>query len=181
LGVDHNELFPGTVECALRWFAVYTTSRHEKRVSELITNRQIETFLPLYRAARQWKKRAPVVLELPLFPNYVFVRMAPGERSSVFSTPGVLSIVGGREPSSLQDFEIEALRSGVNLRNVEPYPYLAVGERVRIKAGPFTGMDGVLVRKKNNLRVVLSIEMILQSVAVEIAAEDVEPTTNQMH
>lgn len=158
-----------------RWFAVYTTPRHEKHVSELATDRGIETFLPLYRTARQWKKRCPVVLELPLFPTYVFVRMTQGDRGAVLGLPGVLSIVGSaREPWPLPDFEIEALRSGMHLRKVEPHPYLVVGERARIKAGPMAGMEGVLVRKKNSLRVVLTLDNIMQSVAVEVDANDLE-------
>ena len=90
--------------------------------------------------------------------------------------PGVLSIVGhGYEPMPLADFEVEALRSGLHLRKFEPHPYLAVGERVRIKGGPLEGMDGILLRKKNNLRVVITIALIKQSVAVEVDAGDVEP------
>ena len=90
--------------------------------------------------------------------------------------PGVLSIVGsGYEPTPLADFEIESLRSGLHLRKFEPHPYLVVGERVRIKAGPLEGMEGVLLRKKSNLRVVLTVASIKQSVAVEVDAGDVEP------
>jgi transcription antitermination factor NusG len=91
--------------------------------------------------------------------------------------PGVLSIVGSaREPWPLPDFEIEALRSGLLERNVEPHPYLVVGERVRIKTGVMAGVEGILVRKKNDFRVVLSLNTIMQSVAVEVDADDVEPT-----
>ena len=97
-----------------RWFALYTTPRHEKHVSEILAERQIETFLPLYRTTRQWKKSRPVVLELPLFPTYVFVRIARQARGAVLGMPGVLSIVGSsREPWPLPDLEIEALRSGL--------------------------------------------------------------------
>ncbi len=159
-----------------RWFAAYLTPRHEKRVSELLTDRGIETFLPLYRTARQWQKRLPVVLELPLFPTYTFVRITQSARGSVLGVPGVLSIVGSaREPWPLPDFEIEALRSGMHLRKVEPHPYLVVGERARITVGPMAGMEGILVRKKNSLRVVLTLDLIMQSVAVEVDADDLEP------
>jgi transcription antitermination factor NusG len=167
--------FP-TVDSLPCWFAVYTTPRHEKHVSEMLAERQIESFLPLYRTNRQWKKSRPVVLELPLFPTYVFTRIGRQARGSVLSVPGVLSIVGSsREPWALPDREIEALRSGVLERKIEPHPYLVVGERVRIKAGVMVGIEGVLVRKKNEFRVVLSLEMIMQSVAVEVDADDVEP------
>jgi transcription antitermination factor NusG len=168
--------FCAGVETSQQWFAVYTTPRHEKHVSDMLTERRIETFLPLYRTTRQWKKSLPVVLELPLFPTYVFARIGRQARGAVLGTPGVLSIVGSaREPWPLPDFEIEALRSGLLERKIEPHPYLIVGERVRIKAGVMTGVEGVLVRKKNEFRVVLTLDTITQSVAVEVDANDVEP------
>jgi transcription antitermination factor NusG len=84
-------------------------------------------------------------------------------------------IVGsGREPLALPDFEIEALRSGLRLRRFEPHPYLVVGERARIKSGSLAGMVGVLARKKNSLRVVLTLELIMRSVAVEVDADELE-------
>jgi transcription antitermination factor NusG len=172
---DHGVHFP-VADTLPRWFAVYTTPRHEKHVSEMLTERQIETFLPLYRTTRQWKKSRPVVLELPLFPTYVFVRIARQARGFVLGTPGVMSIVGSsRESWVLPDLEIEALRSGLLERKIEPHPYLTVGERVRIKAGVMAGVEGVLVRKKSEFRVVLSLDSIMQSVAVEVDGDDVEP------
>jgi transcription antitermination factor NusG len=115
-------------------------------------------------------------LELPLFPNYVFVRMDPRERVRALEVPGVLSLVGfGRTLAPLPDFEIEALRSGLGRRKLEPHPYLVIGERVRIKRGAMLGMEGVLVRRKNNLRVVLALDAILQCEAVEVDADDLEP------
>ena len=137
--------------------------------------REVETFLPLYRTNRQWQKSRPVVLELPLFPTYVFVRIARQARGAVLGTPGVLSIVGSaREPWPLADFEIDALRSGLLERKIEPHPYLVVGERVRIIAGVMAGIEGVLVRKKNDFRVVLTLDTIMRSVAVEVNADDIE-------
>jgi transcription antitermination factor NusG len=168
---NHGVLFPA-VDTLPRWFAVYTTPRHEKYVSELLADRQIETFLPLYRTTRQWKKSRP------LFPTYVFVRIARQARGSVLGTPGVMSIVGSaKEPWPLPDLEIEALRSGLVERKIEPHPYLVVGERVRIKAGMMAGVEGVLVRKKNEFRVVLTLDSIMQSVAVEVDADDIEPAS----
>jgi transcription antitermination factor NusG len=106
----------------------------------------------------------------------VFVRIHPRERVRVLEVPGVLSLVGfGRNLAPLPDFEIEALRGGLGQRKIEPHPYLVVGERVRIKAGSLMGMEGVLVRKKNNFRVVLALDLIMQCVAVEVDADDVEP------
>ena len=157
------------------WFAVYTVPRHEKRVAEYFELRQIESYLPLYRARRRWRDGSNPELELPLFPGYIFVRIGSYQRVRVLEVPGVLSIVSaGREPLPLPDFEIESLRSGLHLRNPEPHPYLVIGERVRIQAGALAGIEGVLVRKKNNLRVVLTLDHITQSIAVEVDADEVE-------
>jgi transcription antitermination factor NusG len=90
--------------------------------------------------------------------------------------PGVVSIVGSaREPWPVPDPDIEAIRLGLQMGKIEPHPYLTVGERVRIKAGVMTGVEGVLVRKKNALRVVLSLDTIMRSVALEVDADDIEP------
>jgi len=158
-----------------RWFAAYTASRHEKRVSAQLQESQIEAFLPLYRAVHQWKNRTKMSLELPLFPGYVFVRIPQGKRGSVLSVPGVLSLVGSkREPWPLSDFEVEALRAGLDQRNPQPHPYLVVGERVRIRTGSLAGMEGVLLRKKNSLRVVLTVDQIGRSISVEVDVEDLD-------
>jgi transcription antitermination factor NusG len=174
MSVENNRASCAGVETSSRWFALYTTPRHEKHVSEMLSQRQIEIFLPLYRTTRRWKKSLPVVLELPLFPTYVFVRIAREARGAVLSVPGALSIVGSaREPWSLPDLEIDALRSGLLEGKIEPHPYLTVGERVRIEAGLMAGVEGILVRKKNDFRVVLSLDAIMRSVAVEVDVDDI--------
>ena len=173
--VMNNEMLCTAVDRSPEWFAAYTTPRHEKHVSELLAEKQIEAFLPLYQTARQWKKSVPVILELPLFPTYVFVRIDRRSRGSVLSTPGVMSIVGSSKgPWPLPNFAIEALRRGMQGHKLEPHQYLNVGERVRVKAGVMAGVEGILLRKKNEFRVVLSIDAIMQSVAVEVDASDLE-------
>lgn len=169
----NSPLFAGE-NCLRQWFAAYITPRHEKHAANMLTERGIETFVPLYRVARQWKKSCPTVLELPLFPTYVFVRISRQARGAVLGTPGVLSIVGSsREPWSLPEVEVEALRR-MQCCKVEPHPYLRVGEKVRVKSGVMTGVEGILIRKKSEFRVVLSLDAIMQSVAVEIDADDLE-------
>jgi transcription antitermination factor NusG len=176
--VEIIEKFCAGAATSPQWFALYTTPRHEKHVSEILVQRQIETFLPLYRTTRRWKKSLPVDLELPLFPTYVFVRIAREARGPVLGIPGVLSIVGSpREAWPLPDLDIESLRSGLLERKIEPHPYLVVGERVRIRAGVMAGVEGVLVRMKNDFRVVLSLDAIMRSVAVEVDADDIEPVS----
>jgi transcription antitermination factor NusG len=158
-----------------RWFALFTMPRHEKRVAAQLQENLVETFLPLYRAEHYWKNRTRPILELPLFPCYVFVRMAPNHRGRVLWVPGVLSFVGSRsEAWPLPDFEIEQLRIGLELLNAEPHPYLATGDRARILSGPLSGMEGVLVQKKNGLRVVLTIEAIMRSISIEVELSNLE-------
>lgn len=159
-----------------RWYAAYTWANHEKRVAAELGVREIEHFLPLYSSVRRWKDRR-VTLDLPLFPGYVFVRVALCERLRVVQIPSVVRLVGfGGLPMALPDTEMEILRSGPcrSLR-AEPHPFLNVGRRVRIIGGPFAGLEGVLKRKKNNLRVVVSLELIQRSVAVDVDAADVRP------
>jgi len=161
---------------APKWFAVYTLPRHEKRVSEYMALRQIEHYLPLYHVRRKWHNGSTVVLDLPLFPGYLFVRIERRERVRVLEAPGVLSFVGGTggKPSVLPDAEIDALRSGLPLRHAEPHALLTAGQRARIRSGPLAGMEGVVVRQKNSLRVVLTMDMILQSVSVEVDGSELE-------
>ncbi len=168
-------LTAGSLEAA-EWFAAYTLPRHEKAVGRQLDARYIESFLPLYRVSRRWKNGCKVTVEQPLFPSYIFVCINRRESVSVLQVPGVLTIVSaGRELASLPTSEVEALRSGLPLRQFEPHPYLAVGEKVRIVSGALAGMTGVLVRKKNNLRVVLTLDLIQQSVAVEVGIDEIEP------
>ena len=159
------------------WFAVYTSPRHEKSVEQHLRLREVESFLPIYRAPRKWRNGLKVVLDLPLFPGYIFVRIARSERVRVLEVPGVLAIVGGAagEMARLPEAEVEALRSGLHLRQAEPHPLLTVGRRARIRAGALAGLEGVVVRKKNSFRVVLTMDLILQSIAVEVDGEELEP------
>jgi transcription antitermination factor NusG len=174
----------GSKPCGIplrRWFAVYTSPRHEKRVAEYFKVRQIEAFLPLYHAVHRWKNGSRPRLELPLFTSYIFVRMEARERVRVLAVPGVLSIVGSaREPTPLPDSDIETLRAGLHLREFEPYPYLIAGNHVRIKGGPLAGMEGVLITRRNQLRVVLTLDLIMKSVAVEVDIEDVELASSRL-
>lgn len=160
-----------------RWFALYTASRHEKRVAQHLSQREIEFYLPLYRSARKWADGSRVTLDLPLFPGYLFIHIRRNERSRVLGVPGALSVVGGTggEPAWLPDATIDALRSGLETRLARPHPLLTVGQRARIRPGALTGFEGVVTRNKSGLRVVLTVEHIMQSYAVEVALEDLEP------
>jgi len=156
------------------WYAAYTCPNHEKRVAVELGARDVENFLPIYSSVRRWKDRR-VRLELPLFPGYVFVRLALRDRLRVVQIPSVVRLVGfNGHPAPLPDDEMEALRNGLarGLR-VEPHPYLTVGRRVRIVSGPLKGIEGMLVRKKGALRLILSINAIMCAAAVEVDVADV--------
>lgn len=172
---QHPDALPESAS-APRWFAIYTSPRHEKRVCQYLTHREIEHYLPLYQVRRKWRNGLTVTLDLPLFPGYLFVRISREERVRVLEAPGVLTYVGGTggKPASLPESEIETLRSGLSLRHAEPHPLLTVGQRARIRTGPLAGMEGVVVRKKNSLRVVLTMDMIMQSVSVEVDGRELE-------
>lgn len=159
------------------WFAIYTSPRHEKRVGQYLNVREIEHYLPLYSVRRKWNDGSQVTVDLPLFPGYLFVRIDRRERVRVLEVPGVLSFVGGtgRQAASLAEAEIDALRIGLPLRKAEPHPLLTVGQRARIRSGSLAGLEGVVLRLKNSLRIVLTMDLIMQSVSVEVAAAELEP------
>ena len=178
VNTDHQER-PGNVgpeNAGAYWYALQTYPRHEKRVCSDLGLRAMESFLPLYETVHRWKNGCKVRVELPLFPGYLFVRINPRERYKVLRLPGTVSIVGSASgPWPLPEAEIERLRASLQTRKFEPHPYLAVGQKVRIKSGPLANMTGFLVRQSGGLRVVLSVEMIRQSAAVEVDVDDVEP------
>src|SRR5690242_8986226 len=136
------------------WYAAYTCARHEKRVAAELGMREVEHFLPLYSSVRRWKDRR-VQLESPLFPGYVFVRLALRDRLRVLQIPSVVRLVGfNGQPTALPDTEMEIMRSGLSQGpRTEPHPFLTVGRQVRIVGGPFAGLEGVLRRKKFGTRV----------------------------
>ena len=168
------EVMAATAEA--QWYVLYTMAHHEKRVAQQLQQRELECFLPLYRSARRWTDRTKH-LELPLFPGYLFVHMDLGERIRILRVPGVAHMVCFHgQPAPVPKVEIEALRGMLNGNVcVEPYPYLKVGRRVRVHSGPLAGVEGILAGKKGRLRVVLSIDLIMRSVAVEVGADEIEP------
>ena len=156
------------------WCALHTRYQHEKFVAQVLTHRQFEVFLPQYTAIRHWKDRDRQ-LSLPLFPCYVFIRGRLERRLDILTTPGVIGWVGVGGPSVIPAGEMEAVRRVVErIANVEPHPYLTCGDRVRVKTGPLAGLEGILVRKKNLYRLVLSVEILERSAAVEVEVSCVE-------
>ena len=158
------------------WCVVYTRHQHERSVAEALTGKGFEVLLPVYESARRWHDRNKVLM-LPLFPCYVFLRGGVTRRLAVLATPGVhMMLKRGDAVATVPDEEIDAIRKAVNKPGqVEPHPFLTCGERARIKQGPMQGIEGILVRKKNSCRLVLSVDMVAQSIAVEVDGADVEP------
>jgi len=157
------------------WYAVYTNTRHEKAVARQLEERGIETFLPLYRSWHCWKDRRKLV-ELALFPSYVFVKIAMQKKLRVLQVSSVVHIVSfNGQLAALPEQEINALRNGLeNDVLAEPCPYLRTGRKVRVVRGPMSGTEGIVVRKKDKYRVVLSIDVLMRSVAVEVDGSDLQ-------
>jgi len=162
------------------WWAVYTRHQHEKAVADMLATKGFEVFLPLYDSVRRWKDRNKI-LSLPLFPCYVFVRGGLERRLQVVTTPGIHTILyRGDQIALIPEEEVNAIRVAVNSpARVEPHPFLRCGEKVRVTRGSLEGVVGLLLRKKSLYRLVLSVEMLAQSVAVEVDAADVEAVKPQ--
>ena len=157
-----------------RWYAVYTSPRHEKTAFKHLNARGVEAFLPTYASARMWNGRRAVV-QLPLFPSYLFVRILPEARMKVLEVPGVLNIVSSHgNLVALPDGEIDALRMVLETRRSEPHPTLSNGRKVRIKVGPLQGLEGIVLRQSRQLRLIVSVDCIMRSFAVELSASDLE-------
>lgn len=158
---------------APRWYAAQTCANREWQVCRQLAGRAVEHFLPAYRSLRQWSDRR-VWRERALFPGYVFVRLAALERLRVLEIPGVVRLVSfaGR-PAPLDGEEVAAIVRllGAGYR-AAPHPYLSPGRRVRLAGGPLRGLDGVIVRRKNRTRFVVSVDLIARSMAVEVSETD---------
>jgi transcription antitermination factor NusG len=165
-----------------QWYAAYTRANHEARVADQLAERGVENFLPRYESLRQWKDRK-VRLQMPLFPGYVFVHLALQNRMRVLQVPGVACLVGfaGR-PVAVPDDEFAKIRGllAQGLR-VAPHSYLQAGRRVRVRNGPLQGMEGIILRRKNGCRLVISLELIQRSIAVDLDSADVEAVTKTLN
>lgn len=173
------ETKPADAQCQSsqpNWYALYTCARHEKRVVQQIERRRLSCFLPLYRSVRRWKDRRKE-LELALFPGYVFVHMSLSNKLKVLEVPGVVRLVSfNGQPAPLPAEEIEALRNRLSgSAKVEPHPYLRAGRKVRVRSGPFQGLEGVILRRKDRCRLIFSIDLIRRSLAIELDEADLEP------
>jgi transcription antitermination factor NusG len=160
------------------WYALHVKPRFEKFVSTQLEQKGYETLLPTYVSKRQWSDRVKM-LSLPLFPGYLFCRFDINARFPVVVTPGVMTILGaGRIPAPVHEPEITAIRHVMDSgAYAEPCPYLAVGEWVRVESGPLQGLTGIVLRIKGTEKLVVSVSLLMRSVAVEMDRNSVERLT----
>jgi transcription antitermination factor NusG len=151
------------------WYALQVRARHEKNIEKLLSYKGYTCFVPVYDCARRWGNRDRTI-SLPLFASYVFCRLNIHDRLPVLITPGVMSVVGfGDGPVPVDEGEMSSLITVIERRaTCAPHPYLRMGDRARIVAGPLSGVEGILVRSKQRSRLILSVELLQRSVAVEV-------------
>lgn len=161
----HTENYP--------WYGIRTLSNHECVAAIVLKGKGYDPYLPVYSVRRRRADNVTVKRERPLFPGYVFCRFDAKKRLPILTSTGVISVVGfGREPAAIPDDEIEVvkavLRSGIP---AEPCAYLREGQRVRVISGSLEGVEGLLVKKKNQCRMVISVTMLQRSISVEIEGD----------
>lgn len=152
------------------WYGVRTKIKFEKATAASLTYKGYESYLPCYRHRRRWSDRV-VEVEAPLFAGYVFCRFDVTKRLPILTTPGVVSVIGvGKQPLAIPDSEIDAIETIVKSgAQAEPWPYLNEGQRIRIEKGSLSGLEGVIIKKKKDeWRLVVSVNLLQRSVAVEL-------------
>ncbi len=166
----------GTADSRDPWYALWVRSRHEKSVLDILTNKGLETFLPVCRSRRRWSDRIQE-LDLPLIPGYVFCRFDVRNRMPVLKTPGVVQIVGaGKTPEPVDEIEMQSLitavASGVHL---QLWPFLKAGQRVSIEEGPLRSLEGILVTTRGKDQLILSVSLLQRSIAVAVDRRWIRP------
>ncbi|HEX4232480.1 MAG TPA: UpxY family transcription antiterminator [Bryobacteraceae bacterium] len=151
------------------WFAVEARHNRERAVADLLQAKGLESFLPTYEEPRQWSDRVKLT-ELPLFPGYLFCRLNSERRMPILTTPGVRRIVCfGSTPVPVPETEIEAVRRFIKSKlKIQPWPFLEIGQTVKIQKGPLAGVEGILQEFRGNYRVVVSIALLQRSIAAEM-------------
>jgi transcriptional antiterminator NusG len=159
----------------MNWFALTVKPQHEKAVLQQLEVKDLEGYSPFYRARRRWSDRIQPV-ELPLFPRYVFCRFTFEQRLKVLSSPGVHGIVGfGGKPCPVSEDEIAAVKAMVDSNKpVMPWPFVRVGQRVRVCDGSLSGLEGTLIREKADYKIVVNVQLLNRAVAVELDRDRVE-------
>jgi len=170
---------PSELYAETRWYACYTRARHEKRVDRMLSDRGIDTYLPLVRRERRWKDRKKMV-EFPLFPGYLFGRFSLDDLHRVLDVPGVSTVVRMNGlPVPIREEELASVRrfaAVVSERGEapEPEPLVAEGQRVRVVAGPFKGVEAIVEEVRGRKRVLVGITAIRQGFEVDIPVKSLQ-------
>ena len=161
-----------------QWFALQVRTRWESSTAVLLSGKGYKTLLPTYQAKKRWNGKVKQV-SAPLFPGYVFCQFDAVKRLPILITPGVISVVGrGRVPFAVNDGEIAAIQTIVASGfQAEPWPYLEVGQKIRIEGDSLNGLEGILIQFKGNNRIVVSVSLLRRSVALEIDRDCVRPVS----
>lgn len=161
------------------WHALYTRHQHEKSIALHLEQMGIPIFLPLYREMRRWSDRRKEVV-LPLLPCYVFFSGGLDRKLQILNTPGVCSMVAtGGKIAVIPTVELHAIQRAMNGNLcVEPHPFVQSGDRIRVRSGPLAGLDGIVARVKDSMRIILSIQTLSRSISVEVDEADIEPVAN---
>lgn len=159
-----------------RWYALFVRSRHEKTVENSLKSKRYNVFSPAYRTKRKRVDRIAEI-EVPLFPGYVFCQFDPTKRLPILMTPGVVGVVGrGNRPEPVDDTEIASIRTvALAGRPVQPWPFLRLGQRIRLQSGPLTGAEGIFLRVKDEYHLIVSITLLQRAVSVVIDKDAVAP------
>ena len=161
----------------MRWYAVHTRSRHEKQVDLFLSERGVETFLPLVHTLSRRRDRKNYV-DIPLFPGYLFVFAEKESLYDVKYTRGVTRIIGTDldVPTPIPDRQIQDIKSVMETEvQLDPFPYLKKGRMVRVKSGPLKGLEGILVERKGHYKLVIQIDLLQKGAAAEVYISDIEP------
>lgn len=163
----------------LQWFALQVRTRWESSTAVLLSGKGYQAFLPTFKARKRWNGKFREI-NAPLFPGYVFCQFDAQKRLPILVTPGVLAVVGrGKVPLPVDDGEIAAIQTVVSSGfRAEPWPYLEVGQRIRIESDALSGLEGILVNFKGNQRIVVSVTLLRRSVALEIDRSSVKPVAS---
>lgn len=177
------ELYPNHKDCGewkdaqpTDWFAVHTKYQHERCVESALRAKGFRTFLPAYKEVRRWSDRKKIAT-LPLFPGYLFAGEAIARKLEILTVPGACDIVSTHGiPAAIPREEMEmVMKVAACAENLQPHPFLAAGDKVKVIEGALTGVEGVLVREMGKCRLVISIELLGRSAAVGIDRQCVTP------
>ena len=160
---------------AQHWYIAYTLPRHEKAVAQRLGSENIHCYVPLYSETHTWRQRR-VKVELPLFPCYVFVKIRPETKARILSSPGLIRLLtaSGGAAAVFPDEEMDALQSSLKRWSARPYPFHRSGKRIRLKSGPFAGLEGTILRRNGKRKLIVTLDLISSAMLLDIDMADAQ-------